>query len=234
MTLKNAKLLALTILAFDLLLSLPSPLIAQSLEYIKAHYTKYEYKIPMRDGVHLFTAVYVPKDVSEKCPLLMIRTQSGVRPYGADQYPNDLGPSPLFGKEKYIFVYQDIRGRWMSEGTFVNMRPHNPAKKSPQDVDESSDTFDTIDWLLKHIPNHNGKVGLYGTSYRGFLVAAGMIDAHPAIKAALPGAPIMDWFIGDDWHHKGALFLSHAFFYMPLQGRLRPHPTRQPPDAFRL
>ncbi len=206
-------------------------MLAQGIEYVRTHYTKYEYQVPMRDGVRLFTAVYVPKDDSRKYPLLMLRTQSGVRPYGADQYPNDLGPSPLFGKEGYIFVYQDIRGRWMSEGTFINLRPHNPRKTGPQDIDESSDTYDTIDWLLKHVSNHNGKVGLYGTSYRGFLVAAGMIDAHPAIKAAAPGAPIMDWFIGDDWHHNGALFLSHAFFYMPIMGRQRAEPFKKLPYA---
>src|SRR2546428_5502685 len=163
------------LLAPLLLLSSPPPLTAQGLDYVKAHYTKHEYQVPMRDGVRLFTAVYVPKDTSQKYPLLMIRTQSGVRPYGADQYPNDLGPSPLFGKEGYIFVYQDIRGRWMSQGTFVNVRPHNPAKKGPQDIDESSDTYDTIDWLVKNVPNHNGKVGHYGTSYRGLLVASGKI-----------------------------------------------------------
>lgn len=211
------------------LLSSPRPGTAQGLEFVKAHYTKYEYKVPMRDGVRLFTAVYAPKDTSRTYPILMIRTQSGVRPYGADLYPNDLGPSPLFGKQGYIFVYQDIRGRWMSQGTFVNMRPHNPAKNGPQDIDESSDTYDTIDWLVKHVPNHNGKVGLYGTSYRGFLAAAGMIDAHPALKAVSPQAPIMDWFMGDDWRHNGALFLAHAFFYMPLQGRDRPEPFKKLP-----
>lgn len=223
---------SLLIFAVLMLLFSPHPAPAQGNEYVKSHYDKFEYRIPMRDGVHLFTAVYVPKDSSQKYPLLMIRTQSGVRPYGVDQYPNDLGPSPLFGKAGYIFVQQDIRGRWMSEGTFVNMRPHNPAKKTPTDIDESSDTFDTIDWLLKRVPNHNGKVGLFGTSYRGFLVAAGTIDAHPALKAAVQGAPIMDWFIGDDWRHNGALFLAHAFFYMPLQGKLRPTPHMTPPARF--
>lgn len=181
----------------------------------------------MRDGVRLFTAVYSPKDTSQKYPILMIRTQSGIRPYGADQFPADLGPSPLFGKEGYIFVYQDIRGRWMSEGTFDNMRPHNP-RKGAKEVDESSDTFDTIDWLLKKIPNHNGKVGHYGTSYRGWLVAAGMIDAHSALKAASPQAPIIDWFAGDDWHHNGAFFLSHAFFYAPRHGTPRAGPHKEP------
>src|SRR5262245_18394992 len=104
----------------------PARLPAQGLEYVKANYTKYEYRIPIRDGARLFTAVYVPKHVSQLYPILMIRTQSGVRSYGPDQYSRDLGPSPLFGKEGYIFVYQHIRGRWMSEGTYDNMRPHNP------------------------------------------------------------------------------------------------------------
>lgn len=181
----------------------------------------------MRDGVNLFTAVYTPKDTSRTYPLLMLRTQSGIRPYGADHYHAELGPSPHFGKEGYIFVYQDIRGRWMSEGTFIDLRPHN-TNKGPKDVDESSDTYDTIDWLLKNVSNHNGKVGHYGTSYRGWLVAAGMIDAHPALKAASPQAPIVDWFMGDDWHHNGAFFLSHAFFYAPRHGTARPRPVKEP------
>jgi putative CocE/NonD family hydrolase len=210
-----------------------SPLLrAQGLEYVKANYTKHEYQIPMRDGVRLFTAVYTPKDASQRYPMLMIRTQSGVRPYGTDQYPNDLGPSPLFGKEGYIFVYQDIRGRFMSEGTFVVLRPHNPTKKSRQDIDESSDTYDTIDWLIKNIPNHNGKVGHYGTSYRGFLVACGMIDAHPALVAATPQAPIVDWFMGDDWHRNGALILNHTFNYMPLMGKTRLKLNKAPYTLF--
>lgn len=216
-------------LAFLVLFAAPRALFAQGLEYVKANYTKHEHMVAMRDGAKLFTAVYAPKDESRKYPILMIRTQSGVLPYGLDQYKNELGPSPFIGKAGYIFVYQDIRGRWASEGTFVNMRPHNPAKKGPSDVDESSDTYDTVDWLVKNVPNHNGKVGLYGTSYRGFLVAAGIIDAHPAIKAASPGAPIVDWFMGDDWRHNGALFLAHAFFYMPLQGRPRPEPFKKLP-----
>lgn len=201
---------------------------AQGLDYVKANYTKQEYQIPMRDGAKLFTAVYAPKDTAQKYPILMIRTQSGVVPYGADQYPNDLGPSPLFGRSGYIFVYQDIRGRWMSEGAFEPTRPHNPAKKGPRDVDESSDTFDTIDWLIKNVPNNNGKAGHYGTSYRGWLVAAGMIDAHPALVAASPQAPIMDKFMGDDWHHNGAFFLPHAFYYIPRTGTPRPEPSQKP------
>src|SRR2546428_1495811 len=218
----NPRLLFVALCFFFFFFSSPA-LRAQGIHYVKAHYTKTEHQIPMRDGVRLFTAVYHPKDTSQKYPILMIRTQSGLQPYGADQYHANLGPSPHFGKEGYIFVYQDIRGRWMSEGTFINMRPHNPAK-GPKDVDESSDTYDTIEWLLKNVPNHNGKVGHYGSSYRGFLVSAGMIDAHPALKAASPQAPIVDWFTGDDWHHNGAFFLAHAFFYAPRHGpRQVPH-----------
>ncbi len=218
-----------TICAVALILCMPRSLPAQGLEYVKAHYTKHEYRIPMRDGARLFIAVYSPKDTTGTYPFLMIRTQSGVLPYGEDQFPNDLGPSSYFAKAGYIFVYQDIRGRWMSEGEYENMRPHIPNKRGPQDVDESTDTYDTIDWLLKNVAGHNGKVGHYGTSYRGWLVAAGMIDAHPALTAVTPQAPILDWFIGDDWHHNGALFLNHVFFYMPIMGKRRPAPFNIPP-----
>jgi hypothetical protein len=200
---------------------------AQGLEYVKANYTKYEHRTPMRDGKRLFTAVYVPKDQSQPYPILLMRTPYSVQPYGVDQYPGDLGPSPLFGKQGYVFAYQDVRGRWMSEGEFVNMRPQNPAKKAPADVDESSDTRDTIEWLVAHVPNHNGKVGMWGISYPGFYTAAGMIDAHPALKAASPQAPIVDWFIGDDWHHNGALMLPHAFNFMAVFGRPRPQPVKK-------
>lgn len=183
----------------------------------------------MRDGAKLFTAVYSPKDKSHTYPILMIRTQSGVLPYGEDKYPGSLGPSSHCSRSGYIFVVQDIRGRWMSEGEFVVLRPHNPNKHGPSDVDESTDTYDTIDWLMKNVAGHNGRVGHYGTSYRGWLAAAGMIDAHPALKAVSPQAPVGDTFVGDDWHHNGALFLNHAFFYMPIMGKSRPKPTNVPP-----
>src|SRR5208283_220372 len=131
---------------------------------------------------------------------------------GADQYKDDLGPSQHFAKSGYIFAYQDVRGRWMSEGEFVNMRPHNP-DKGPKDVDESTDTFDTIDFLIKRVPNHNGKVGQWGISYPGFYAAAGMIDAHPALKAVSPQAPVGDWYF-DDFLHNGAFFLAHAYRWL--------------------
>jgi putative CocE/NonD family hydrolase len=195
-------------------------------DFIKANFTKHEFRIPMRDGKRLFTAVYVPKEPAEKCPILLTRTPYSCRPYGVDQYPATLGPSPLFLKEGYIFAVQDVRGRWMSEGEHVNMRPYI-AKKDKGAVDESSDTYDTIAWLVEKVPHNNGRVGMYGTSYPGFYTAAGMIDAHPALKAASPQAPVTDWFMGDDWHHNGALFLPHAFNFLANFGRPRPLPTRK-------
>jgi putative CocE/NonD family hydrolase len=201
--------------------------VGQGIDHIKSNYTKYEYRIPMRDGVRLFTSVYVPKDVSEQYPILLCRTPYNVGPYGADAYRSDLGPSALFGTDGYIVVYQDVRGRWMSEGEFINMRPHQPAKNGPKDIDESTDTHDTIEWLIKHVSNHNGKVGMWGISYPGFYTAAGMIDAHPALKAVSPQAPIVDWFAGDDWHHNGALFLPHAFNFLTSFGHPRPEPIKK-------
>jgi putative CocE/NonD family hydrolase len=218
-------------LALLLAVALPAGAPGQGLEYVQAHYTKFEYRIPMRDGAKLFTAVYVPKDDAKPYPILLMRTPYAVGPYGADRYKADLGPSPLFGKEGYIFAYQDVRGRYLSEGTFVEMRPHN-AKKGPTDIDESSDTYDTVDWLVKHVPNNNGRVGQWGISYPGFYTAAGMIDAHPAMKAVSPQAPIADWFIGDDFHHNGCLFLPHCFNFEANFGRPRPEPTTKSPPRF--
>jgi putative CocE/NonD family hydrolase len=191
-------------------------------DFVRAHYTKYEFRIPMRDGVRLFTAVYVPKasafpDDPGPYPFLMDRTPYSVGPYGEDQYPPHLGPSDEFEKGGYIFVYQDVRGRWMSEGEFVEMRPHIDVKKSAKDVDDSSDTSDTVDFLLKHVPNNNGKVGIWGISYPGFYTSASIIDGNPAIVAASPQAPMTDLFRGDDSYHGGAFMLSAGFgFYAPF------------------
>jgi len=183
-------------------------------DYVKAHYTKYEYRIPMRDGVHLFTAVYVPKDASQTYPFLIDRTPYSVAPYGEDQYKRTLGPSDEFEKAGYIFVYQDVRGRYLSEGKFVEMRPHIDDKKSPRDVDDSSDMYDTLEFLLKHVPNNNGKAGIWGISYPGFYTSASIIDSHPALKAASPQAPMTNLFMGDDAYHGGAFMLDANFgFY---------------------
>lgn len=199
--------------------------VAQGLDYVKANYTKYEFRIPMRDGKKLFTSVYIPKDSAKKYPILLNRTPYSVAPYGADQYKPDLGPTPLFGRDGFIVAYQDVRGRNMSEGEFINMTPHRAVKAGSGDVDESTDTYDTIEWLIRNLPQHNGRVGTWGISYPGFYTAAGMIDAHPAHKLASPQAPITDWFTGDDFHHNGALFLPHAFNFLYSFGQPRPEPT---------
>lgn len=194
-------------------------------EYIRSHYAKFEYRIPMRDGVRLFTAVYLPNDRAQKYPILLFRTPYSCRPY-ADKYSGSLGPNQRFARDGYIFASQDVRGRYMSEGKFVDMTPHLGDKKIAQDVDESTDTYDTIAWLLKHVENHNGNVGQWGISYPGFYTAAGMIDTHPALKAVSPQAPIADWF-WDDFHHHGALFLPHTFNFFSRFGKPRPKPTTE-------
>lgn len=135
---------------------------------VRAHYEKAEYMIPMRDGVELFTIVYTPKDQSQKYPILLVRTPYSVRHYGPDDYHTHLGPSVEFDKDGYIFVFQDVRGKFRSEGEFQVIKAHIPEKESVGDVDESSDTYDTIEWLLKNIPNHNGRVGQWGISYPGW------------------------------------------------------------------
>ncbi len=182
--------------------------------FIRQHYEKMEYKIPMRDGIHLHTTVYSPKDKSKKYPILMQRTPYSSRPYGEGQMRNRIGPSPYLMRDMYIVVYQDVRGRWMSEGDYDNMRPHVPGNKpkNKKDIDESSDTFDTIEWLLKNIDNHNGKVGQWGISYPGFYTAAALPEAHPALTASSPQAPIADFFF-DDFHHMGAFLQSYLAAY---------------------
>src|SRR5256712_12400588 len=188
-----------------LLFVIAAPAFPQGLECVKENYTKHEYTIPMRDGVRLFTSVYIPKDRSISYPILLSRTPYSVAPYGEDRYRENVGPSPLFAKEGYIIVYQDVRGRWMSEGEFEHVRPHRPVKNGPKDIDESTDTYDSIDWLVKNIAGHNGRVGMWGICYPGFYTAAGMIDAHPALKAVSPQAPVSDWFASADWRHNGAI-----------------------------
>lgn len=182
--------------------------------WLAEHYTKYEHRIPMRDGVRLFTRVYVPKDDSRTWPIILTRTPYALKPYGSDNYSNPSGSFRTLATDKFILVTQDVRGRYGSEGKYVHVRPFN-ANKGPKDTDESTDAFDTIDWLVKQVPNNNGKVGMFGISYPGFYTAMGMIDSHPALKAASPQAPISDWFIGDDIHHNGAFLLcqNFGFFY---------------------
>lgn len=182
--------------------------------FMRQHYTKREVRIPMRDGTTLFTSIYQPVDSAEAYPILMERTPYSVDPYGSGQFPWRLGPNRMLMREKYIFVYQDVRGRYMSEGTFAEMTPHRAAKKTPVDTDESSDTYDTIEWLLRNLRHHNGRVGLWGISYPGFYATASLPDAHPAIRAVSPQAPVTDEFMGDDANHKGAFFLLDNFSFL--------------------
>ncbi len=213
-------------------------------------YTKWERRIPMRDGVELFAAIYLPKDSGELHPIVMRRTPYACQPYGEEMFADSIGPSALFSERNYIVVFEDVRGCFQSGGVFDDIRPNidekdakGDSKQTPLQIDESSDTFDTIDWLVKNVPGNNGRVGLWGISYPGFYAAAGMIDAHPALKAVSPQAPIADWWF-DDFHHHGAFFLPHAVnffngFGLPREG-LRTDWFKEPafqhgtPDGYRF
>jgi putative CocE/NonD family hydrolase len=209
----------------------PEDTARKQLEYTRAHYTKYEYRIPMRDGIKLFTSVYVPKDTAQKYPIILQRTPYSVGPYGIDNYKNSVGPSDLFTKEGFIVVYQDVRGRYLSEGTFIDVPPHKMKFNGPKDADESTDTYDTIDWLVKNIPNNNGRVGMWGISYPGFYAAYGLVNAHPALKAVSPQAPMGDVGNGDDAYHNGAFHLAANFgFYVFFKPR-GPEPERPQSSA---
>lgn len=197
--------------------------------FINERYIKIERMVPMRDGTRLFTAIYIPKDTSGSYPFLMTRTPYSCAPYGETNFPGRLGPNPLFQDEKYIYVYQDVRGRYMSEGQFQEMTPAIDHKKTAKDVDESSDTYDTIDWLLKNIAHNNGKVGIYGISYPGFYASASLPDAHPALKAVSPQAPVTDEFEGDDANHRGAFFLMDNFSFMNFFDHPRSSPWKDYP-----
>ena len=200
--------------------------------YLKEHYTKYEYNIPMRDGVRLFTAVYVPKDTDKRHPILLKRTPYSIKPYGEDVSPAPHGPMNDYAKEAFIFALQDVRGRYGSEGTFVHVRPILEQKSTAKDIDESTDAYDTIDWLVKNVPGNNGRVGMLGISYPGFYAASGMIDSHPALKCVSPQAPVGDWFIGDDFHHNGCLFLNDAFGFLATFEQKLDDPTRENAKPF--
>jgi len=199
---------------------------AQTPNFVKDNYTKKDVYIPMRDGKRLYTTIYTPKDESHSYPFLMERTPYSAGPYGDTLYRGSLGPNRTLMEEKYIFVYQDVRGRYMSEGDFEEMTPHKEGKKSKQETDESSDTWDTVDWLLKNIKNNNGRVGIWGISYPGFYASASLPDAHPAIKAVSPQAPVTDEFIGDDANHNGAFFLLDNFDFDNFFDVKRPVPVK--------
>src|SRR6266704_2606960 len=169
--------------------------------WLAEHYTKYEHRIPMRDGVRLFTRVYVPKDDSQRWPIILTRTPYALKPYGVDNYNDPSGSFRTLARDNFILVTQD-----------VHVRPFNP-KKGPKDIDENSDTYDTIDWLVKNVPNNNGNVGIFGISYPGFLTAVAGIGAHPALKAISPQAPMGDAWMGDDFFHQGAFRASYGLEY---------------------
>ncbi len=196
--------------------------------YVSDNYTKKEVDIEMRDGAKLHTTIYSPKDTSKEYPILMQRTPYSSRPYGEENFRKQIGPNIHLMKEGNIIVYQDVRGRWLSEGHYENMRAYIPNKTSDQDVDESSDTYDTIEWLVNNVDNNNGKVGVWGISYPGYYATYATIDAHPALKAASPQACIGDFFF-DDFHHNGAYLLSY-FRVTSLFGTPRPN-NDQPIDT---
>lgn len=221
-----------TLFLFLFQLSLFSQTINEA--WVKENYTKKEYTIVMRDGVKLFTAVYAPKSNTEKHPFLLTRTPYSCSPYGEDKYQARLWNFHWkeYLKEGYILVFQDVRGRWMSEGTFMDVRPFYPNKKTKKDIDEASDTYDAVDWLVKNIPNNNGNVGVFGTSYPGFYSTMAALSGHPAIKAVSPQAPVTEWFKGDDFHHNGAFMIGDAFNFYSSFGQPRPKPTTVGPKSF--
>ena len=217
-----------------LIILISTNLASQSIDesWVKQNYTKKEYQVEMRDGVKLFTAVYAPKNTTEKHPFLMVRTPYSCAPYGEDKIQSRIYDTHWkeYLKEGYIFVFQDVRGRWMSEGEFVDVRPFNPNKKNKTDIDEASDTYDIAEWLVKHIANNNGNIGVFGISYPGFYSTMAALSGHPAIKAVSPQAPVTDWFMGDDFHHNGVFMLNDAYSFYSGFGQPRPKPTKVGPN----
>ncbi|UOR00066.1 CocE/NonD family hydrolase [Hymenobacter sp. 5317J-9] len=220
---------------------------AQDSTFVRQNYTKLDRQIVMRDGVKLYTTIYVPKDASAAMPypFFLMRTPYSAGPYGEDKYPTrGPGPSRELSREKYIFVHQDVRGRYMSEGQFEEMTPAltAAAAANPKAHDESTDTYDTIEWLLQHVPGNNGRVGMSGISYPGFYATAALPNAHPALKAVSPQAPVTDEFMGDDARHKGAFFLLDNFDFTNYFDVPRPQPVAryeqlfafEPKDAYKF
>lgn len=197
------------------------------------HFEKAEQHIAMRDGIKLFTSLYIPKDKSVKHPFLMIRTPYSCKPYGEKDYSTFWQSDYMMklARQNYIIVFQDVRGRYMSEGVFVDVRPFNKNKKG-KEIDEASDTYDSIDWLVKHTENNNGRVAVTGISYPGFYATQAALSGHPALVAVSPQAPVTDWFMGDDFHHKGAFFLMDAFSFYPFFGTPHPKPSATYSEGF--
>ena len=194
--------------------------------YLKNNYNKKECTITMRDGIKLFTTIYSPKNNKEKSPILMTRSPYSCAPYGQDFSPRLWTTYwKNYIRENYILVVQDVRGRWMSEGEYMDVRPYHANKKTKKDIDEASDTYDAIDWLVKNVPNNNGNVGVFGISYPGFYSTMAALSNHPALKAVSPQAPVTEWFLGDDFHHNGAFMVMDAFGFYSGFGKPRPKPT---------
>ena len=196
----------------------------------QAQYTKYEYMVPMRDGTRLYTSVYVPQNKPGLHPIRLTRTPYSCKPYG-DAMRNGHGGSQKFVDAGYIFAYQDVRGKYMSEGEFIDIRPNNLFYTSKFDVDESTDTWATIEWLVNNVPDNTGRVGMVGTSYPGFYTAIGAVNSHPALKAVSPQAPVSEWFMGDDFNHNGAPFIWDLFKFMIRFGQPRPAPMSMRPGS---
>ena len=194
--------------------------------WVRENYYKIESMLPMRDGSKLFTAFYIPKDSSTKHPILFKRTPYTCAPYGEDKFNAALYNTYWINylKEGYIIAIQDVRGKWMSEGDYVDVRPFNPNKKS-KEFDEASDTYDAIEWMINNIPGNNKRVGVFGISYPGFYSTMAALSNHPALKAVSPQAPVTDWFIGDDFHHNGAFMQMDGFNFYSGFGKPRPKPT---------
>ena len=203
--------------------------------WVREHYYKIERMIPMRDGIKLFTAFYIPKDSAVKHPILFTRTPYSCSPYGEDKFSPRLYETYYINylKAGYIMAVEDVRGKWMSEGDFLDIRPFNPNKKGTE-IDEASDTYDAIDWMVNHIPGNNNRVGVMGISYPGFYSTMAALSGHPALKAVSPQAPVTDWFQGDDFHHNGAFFLMDGFSFYSGFGRPRPKPTTQFSGFYRI
>ncbi len=217
-----------------MLLGLSFSAIAQNADstWFVNNYVKKELYIPMRDGVKLFTSFYIPKEGSEKHPFLLTRTPYSCAPYGEERFIKFWDNYRMqYARENYIFVLQDVRGRYMSEGVFEDVRPFNNNKTGKM-IDEASDTYDAVDWMVKNIANNNGNVGVFGTSYPGFYSTQAALSGHPAIKAVSPQAPVTDWFIGDDFHHNGAFFQMDAFAFYPVFGKPHPVPTKNYSEGF--
>jgi putative hydrolase, CocE/NonD family len=214
-------------------LALSSSAYSQTLEGLKQKYDKQEVYITMRDGIKLFTSIYTPRNNSTTHPILLNRTPYDIEPGGKESYNFFMQLYSRYADDDYIMVYQDVRGKYMSEGEFEDIRPIIAEKKSNKDIDESTDTWDTVDWLVKNIKNNNGNVGIFGISYPGFYSTMGLINAHPAVKAVSPQAPVTAWFLGDDFHHNGAFFLLDCFSFYYSNGMRHRALSRQGFPSFR-